>query len=167
MTHQLRTYGILFVFCFLLLAGGWLAAYRLAEPAWEMNHQGYHLAEWPHNAANYLRFGLATRTGLVMDYGWLKPESGFTYRVDHSPMTSLIIMFGYAIFGIHEWSARLAPLMFSLALAALVFLLVRCMAGAGWALLATVFAAFSSGFLFYARLPAPMCWRYPWFWQPS
>ena len=138
-----------------LVTAAWLSSYRLAEPAWEMKHHGYILSEWSHNAANYLRFGLETRTGLVMDYGWLKPGNGFTYRIDHPPLTSLVIALSYAIFGIHEWSARLAPLLFSLALATLVFLFVRRIAGVGWALLATVFAAFSPGFLFYARLPVP------------
>ena len=150
-----RTTLLLALLGLILLTSGWFSAYRLAEPAWEMNHHGYILSEWSHNAANYLRFGLETRTGLVMDYGWLRPENGFTYRIDHPPLTSLLIALSYTVLGIYEWSARFMPLVFSLAMAALIFLFVRRMAGDGWALLATVFAAFSPGLLFYARLPVP------------
>ncbi len=121
-----------------------------------MNHQGYILSEWPHNAANYLRFGiLPTRTGLAMNYGWARPEEGFTYRVDHPPMTSWLIGVSYFLLGIHEWSARLVPLLLSLGLVVLVFILTRQIGAGRWALLAAAFAAYNPGLLYYARCPVP------------
>lgn len=138
-----------------LVVGGWFAAYRLDEPAWEMNHHGYIMAEWPHNAANYLRFGLSTQSGLVMDYGWVPPAEGFTFRIDHPPVTSWTIALSYVLSGIHEWSARLVPLLFSLGLVILLFVLARRISGDGWALLVAVFAIANPAFLYFARLPVP------------
>ncbi len=144
-----------FALLLILLAGAWCAAYRLDEPAWEMNHHGFIMAEWPHNAANLLRFGLATRTGQVTDYGWQVPPTGFSFRIDHPPVLSWTIALSYLLCGVHEWSARLIPLLFSLVMVFLIFVWVRQMASIAWGLLAAVFAAGSPAFLYYARLPVP------------
>ena len=144
-----------FVLLLIVLVGAWCAAYRLDEPAWEMNHHGFIMAEWPHNASNFLRFGLSTRTGQAMDYGWQIPPDGLSFRIDHPPVLSWTIALSYVLFGVHEWSARLVPLLASLVMVVMIFVWVREIAGAGWGLLAATFAIGSPAFLYYARLPVP------------
>lgn len=144
-----------FLIC-ILFAAGWFLPYRLDEPAWEMNHQGYIMAEWPHNAANYLRFGyLDTRFGLVMNYGWSYPAEGFDYRIDHPPLTSILISLSYLVLGVDEWSARLVPLVLSMGIIVLVYVLACGIMGRWWALLAAVLSAATPALLYFARLPVP------------
>lgn len=134
-----------------------LGGYRLAEPVWEAGGHGFVLAEYPYNALNYLRYGyVQTRLGLVMNPAGSNPQEGFRYRVDHGPLTSLLISFAYRLFGVHEWSARLFPVLLSVGTAVVTFFLTRDLTDNRWsALLALFFCALSPMQIYYARLPAP------------
>lgn len=152
---QKIVFGTTLIVVLLLYLG--LSSYRLAEPVWEAGHHGYVLAEYSYNALNYLRYGyIRTRLGLVMNSAGSDPQKGFHYRVDHGPLTSLIMSFSYRIFGVHEWSARLPAVLLSLGTVVVTFLLMRDLTGNRWsALLALFFCALVPVQTYYARLPAP------------
>jgi len=141
----------------ILMLGLGLSSHLIAEPVWEEGSHGYVMAEYPHNALNYLRFGyLRTRLGLVMDYGERIPQEGFTYRVDHPMLPSVLISFFYSALGVSAWSARLAGILFSGGIIVLTLLLARDLTSNIWtALLASFFVALSPVYMFYSRMPAP------------
>jgi len=141
----------------ILLASAALGAHRLDEPPWEASHHGFHMAEYPHNAVNYLRHGtLRTRLGLAMDYGSGTPTDELRYRVDHPFVLPLAISWSYRLFGVHAWSARLVPLLFALGLSVWTALLGYRLTGQRWfAVLVLAGTALSPLMLYYARLPAP------------
>jgi hypothetical protein len=139
----------------ILVLATMFCCYRIAEPGWEELPQGYILGEYLIVARNYLKFGyLATKLGQVIDYGWAKPGSNFTYRIDHPPLLPLLISVSFRLFGIHEWSARLIPVLSSLLIPPLVFILARKWARKKTALLASFFLVLSPMYAYYSRLPA-------------
>ncbi len=75
-------------------------------------------------ARNYLRYGLIkTKLGQVTNFGETNPES-FTYHTHHPPGVPLLLAGSYALFGEHEWVARLTFALFALGSVYLFFLLV-------------------------------------------
>ncbi|HUR20793.1 MAG TPA: glycosyltransferase family 39 protein, partial [Vicinamibacterales bacterium] len=98
-----------------------LLCYEISEPF--VGHHDFNTAYMSTAAGNHLRYGFrATGFGLVMDNGVIDPQS-FTYYVDHPPLVPVIVALSFAIFGEHEWSARLIPVAFSLGTVVLVYLL--------------------------------------------
>ncbi len=80
-------------------------------------------------ARNYLRHGLiATRGGQVCNAGELRPGD-FRFYSHHPPGISLAIVGSFAAFGVHEWSARLVPLLFTLGAAWCLHRVASRMAG--------------------------------------
>jgi hypothetical protein len=144
-------------FTCILLCSAILICYRIDEPLWESGHHGFHMAEYPHNARNYLRFGyLTTRLGLVQNYGNREPAGRFSYRVDHPMLLTVLISYACRIFRAHEWSARLFPVILSLGTSVATFLLALHMSGNRWnAMAALVFCGLSPMITYYGRLPAP------------
>jgi 4-amino-4-deoxy-L-arabinose transferase-like glycosyltransferase len=139
----------------ILILAAILCCYRIAEPGWEELPQGYTLSEYLIVARNYLKFGyFATKFGQVIDYGWTKPEGNFTYRVDHPPLFTLLISLSFRLFGTHEWSVRLIPVLSSLLILLLVFILAREWGGKKTALLASFFLVLTPMHAYYSRLPA-------------
>jgi len=139
----------------ILVFAAMLCCYRIAEPGWEELPQGYILGEYLIVARNYLKFGyLATKLGQVIDYGWAKPGSNFTYRIDHPPLLPLLISVSFRLFGIREWSARLIPVLSSLIIPLLTFILARKWLGKKTALLASLFLVLTPMYAYYSRLPA-------------
>ena len=134
-----------------------LSSYRIGEPVWEASHHGHVMSEYPHNALNYVRFGyLDTRLGLVTNYGENEPKEGFSYRVDHGILTSVLISFCYHVFGVHEWSARLIPVAASVGTSMVTAYLLLLLTNDRWTALAgLVFCSLSPMQTYYARLPAP------------
>jgi len=168
LSQKLRPEYLLLILILVLAAI--LRCYRIAEPGWDGTHyssslhgvsldgwHGYCLCEWGGMARNYLKFGyLETKLGLMMYNGWIKPDfSSYRYRVDHPPLLPLFISLSYRLFGIHEWSTRLVPLLTSLGLLLLVFWLARKLGGKGVALIASLFFALLPAQAYYGTLPVP------------
>lgn len=139
-----------------ILIGLAASAYRINEPLWEDSHHGYLMAEYPQNAVNYLRHGYwNTGFGLVMNLGPGPTPEGYEYRVDHPPLSTILIAVSHQIFGSSDWSSRLPFILWNLAAALATYLLARLIVGRGWiALAALAFCAWSPVLLFYGRLPA-------------
>lgn len=152
---RLAVFGVIFVA--ILLFNIVFTCYRIDEPIWEGGHHGFVMSEYPHNALNYIRFGyLNTKLGLVTNYGNIEPTSGFSYRIDHGFITSILISFSYQLFGLHEWAGRLFPTILSVGTTIVTFFLMLSLSdGYITALIAFGFCALSPMQMYYGRLPAP------------
>jgi len=62
---------------------------------------------------NYLRYGLLTWLAPVITTGQL-PSNELVFYPNHPPLLGWLIATTFALFGEHEWAARLVPLIFSL-----------------------------------------------------
>jgi 4-amino-4-deoxy-L-arabinose transferase-like glycosyltransferase len=100
-------------------------------------------AVWSQAAHNILRAGLTETAGASSGfYFGPLPIPAWGYYLHHPPLLHLAITALFAIFGEHEWVARLVPVGCSLVSTVLLWLLVRSCAGARAATLsAAVFAA--------------------------
>jgi len=150
------------ILALILILATVLNCYKIAEPAWDDTHgraplDGFHgsiLAEYGRVAQNYLKFGyLRTKLGQTTDYGWVEPSESFKYRFDHPPLSPWLISVSFRLFGIHEWSARLIPMLWSLAILPFVFLLVHRLARGRAALLASFLLSLTPLYIYYSRMP--------------
>jgi hypothetical protein len=150
------------VFVFILILATVLSCYRIAEPAWDGTHygsslqgvaldgwHGFTLQEWGNTARNYLKFG---------KHVLARPESTYAYRVDHPILLPLLVSVSFRLFGIHEWSIRLIPVLSSLLMPILVFILVSKWEGKRVALLAAFFLVLTPVYAYYSKLPT---WHIP------
>ncbi|HUT34851.1 MAG TPA: glycosyltransferase family 39 protein [Planctomycetota bacterium] len=110
-----------------LALGAAILATGIAAPwtgSYDANGALYSIA-----ARNYLRHGLiATRGGQVCNAGLLRPQD-FRFYSHHPPGISLSLAASFAVFGEHEWSGRLVPLLFTLGAAALLYFMARELGG--------------------------------------
>ena len=104
-------------------------------------------------ARNHLRHGLAaTRGGQVVNAGRLTPDR-FRFYAHHPSGLSLTLAASFAVCGQHEWSARLVPILFTLAATALLCLVARELAGPWGGLCAGLVFAAQPMVAFYGRMP--------------
>jgi LmbE family N-acetylglucosaminyl deacetylase/4-amino-4-deoxy-L-arabinose transferase-like glycosyltransferase len=121
----------------------WLAVVLSADidRPW-INVLDYNGAVWSQSAHNILRAGLAETLGASSGfYFGPLPIPAWGYYLHHPPLLHLLIAALFAVFGEHEWVARLLPIGCTLASALLLWLLVRSCVGTRTATLsAAVFA---------------------------
>jgi hypothetical protein len=119
---------------------GWVLSRDIQDP-W-IRAVDYNGAVWSQAAHNILRAGLITTWGQSSAYyfGPLPiPPSG--YYLHHPPGLHLVLTALFALFGEHEWVARMLPISCSLASVILLWLLVRsCFGIRAASLSAAVFA---------------------------
>jgi 4-amino-4-deoxy-L-arabinose transferase-like glycosyltransferase len=119
---------------------GWVLSTDVQDP-W-IRLVDYNGAVWSQAAHNILRAGLITTWGQSSAYyfGPLPiPPSG--YYLHHPPGLHLVLTALFALFGEHEWLARILPISCSLASVILLWLLVRsCFGIRAASLSAAVFA---------------------------
>jgi 4-amino-4-deoxy-L-arabinose transferase-like glycosyltransferase len=146
----------------ILILAAVLSCYRIAEPAWDDTHgaapldgfQGSILAEHGNVAQNYVKFGyIRTKLGQTTNHGWVEPSETFEYRFDHPPLLPLALSVSFRLFGIHEWSARLVPVICSMGILLLVFLLAGKLATRRAASLAPFFLVLTPIYAYYSKLP--------------
>jgi len=113
----------------------------LARP-WVADHD-FNGAVWSQCAHNNLRAGLRATLGVPTGfYFGPLPIPAAGYYTHHPPLLPLAVTGMFAVFGEHEWAARLIPIAASLASVVLLWLLLRDLAGARAATLgAAVMAA--------------------------
>lgn len=120
-----------------LLYGLFLRAHGLGDH-WGKGFLGYG-AYYANIARNYIRYGyVTTKLAPVVDVGPVSPDH-FSYYLHHPPLFGLLISLSFRIFGIHEWSARLVPLLFSVGCLVVLYLIARNIWDRRSALLATFF----------------------------
>jgi hypothetical protein len=80
-------------------------------------------------ARNHLRYGYAaTRFGVVENED-VVPVEWFRYYPDHPPLVPVLVSLSFQLFGEHEWSARLVPIVFTLGSTVLIYLLGSALGG--------------------------------------
>ena len=109
------------------------------EP-WIGAHNAWGGAFYSNVARNFVRYGLETRLAPVVNTGMVDP-SQFEVYYHHPVLSMLLTSVSFRVFGEHEWSARLAPLIFSLLTLLLVFRGARRWFGDATALVALAFMA--------------------------
>ncbi|HID62063.1 MAG TPA: glycosyltransferase family 39 protein, partial [Anaerolineae bacterium] len=154
------------ILALILILAAVISCYRIAEPAWDRAHvinyggavDGWHgslLTEWAGVARNYLKFDYP-ETGLGQAaYVTQEDPTLFHHRVDYPPLFPLLVALSFRLFGVHEWSARLVPLLSSAGLLLLVFWLGRKLGGKRVALTASFFFALLPMQVYYSTLTDP------------
>jgi len=103
-------------------------------------------------AKHYIQYGyVGTRLGMVMDS---HPDGTYDYYLSHPPLFPILISLAYRVFGVHEWSTRLIPILFSLGSALLLYLLAYRIRGPLYALIAICLLIPMPMFAFFGRLPS-------------
>jgi 4-amino-4-deoxy-L-arabinose transferase-like glycosyltransferase len=126
-------------------------AFRLQNftAPWVGGHNAWGGAFYGNVARNFLQYGVReTRLAPVVSTGLVDP-SRFEFYYHHPPLTMWLTAAGFAAFGVHEWVARLAPLVFSLLTIVLVAGFARRLFGPSAALLAALFMAVIPGDVYY------------------
>lgn len=106
---------------------------------WGADNLGYGGAFFSIAARNYLRYGYLA-TGLLPVITPAGPPSPPVYYTHHPPLFGLAVSASFAVFGEHEWSARLVPLSCSAVSLGLLFHLARRFYGERVALLTLAIA---------------------------
>ncbi|HWN81624.1 MAG TPA: glycosyltransferase family 39 protein, partial [Candidatus Udaeobacter sp.] len=97
----------------ILMYAAAIRAFNLTEP-WGRHLLGINGAWHSIIGRNLLRHGfLATRGAPILNPGQSAPGE-WTYYLHHPPLLSWIVALSFRLFGVHEWSARLVALLFSL-----------------------------------------------------
>jgi 4-amino-4-deoxy-L-arabinose transferase-like glycosyltransferase len=128
-----RTYWLAVV---LVTAVGIVLRAQTLTDTWTGVHNAWGGAFYGNVARNFLRYGYwATSFAPVVNSGVVDPRF-FDIYYHHPPLTAWLTSVSFLIFGVHEWSARLVPLLFSLGTMALVFRFTKAEYGKGAALCA-------------------------------
>lgn len=100
-------------------------------------------------AQNHLRYGFAlTRAVPVVNLIDGTPN----YYRSHPPLVPILIALSFKMFGIHEWSARLVPIIFSLLELLFFYLLIEFISGKRTALFSSIVMIFLPMFNYYGRI---------------
>jgi hypothetical protein len=92
---------------------------------------------------NFLKYGyVRTRFGTAVNTGPV-PDQEFTYYLHHPPLFYFLVSFSYRLFGVHEWSARIVPILFSIVSLLFFFRFTRKL----WGVEAAYFSSFVLAFL--------------------
>jgi hypothetical protein len=109
------------VLLLLVIAAALVRSRGIDRPWSHGDHNGWGGAFYSNIARNYVRYGyLETRFAPVISTGNSPPEER-RYYLTHPPFIGLAVSVAFHLFGEHEWSARLVPLLFGLGSIVLVF----------------------------------------------
>lgn len=109
----------------LVIAAALVRSRGIDRPWSHGDHNGWGGAFYSNIARNYVRYGyLETRFAPVISTGNVPPEER-RYYLTHPPFIGLAVSVAFHLFGEHEWSARLVPLLFGLGSIVLVFRIGR------------------------------------------
>lgn len=74
------------------------------------------------------------------------------YHLGHPPLLQILVSISYFLFGIHEWSARFVPLLFSLGSIILFYLLVQKIRDKKTSMIASFFMSFIPMSAYFGRI---------------
>ncbi len=101
---------------------------------------------------NYLEYGyLSTQFAPVMNVG-AATEREFSYYLNYPHLYVLLISFSFHTFGVHEWSARLVGIVFSLGNIIMLYLIARKLWGKKIAVISSLFLVLTPLFAFFGRV---------------
>ena len=134
--HGLTPVLVLLVFT----AACYLRMQSFLQP-WIGGHNAWGGAMYGNIARNYLIYGYGTTLlGPVANTGPVTPAE-FEFYYHYPPLQVLLVSLSYQVFGVHEWSARLVSLLFSLLSMGVVYAFARRAFAAPAAPLALLFLA--------------------------
>lgn len=124
----------------IIVTGAYLRSHDLLRP-WVGRHNAWGGAMYGNIARNFVKYGYwTTQFGPVANSGYVSPDK-FEYYYHYPPLLVWLVSLSFHAFGVHEWSARVVPLFFSLALMGLVFIFARRLFSENIALSALLFSA--------------------------
>lgn len=128
--------------------GGAVRTVEFLDP-WVGQHNAWGGAYYGNIAQNYVEYGYGqTSFGPVANFGRVEPEN-FEFYYHYPPLLVLAVSASFHLFGVHEWSARIVPLVFSLATIILLFAFARSLYSTPVALIAALFLAVTPGTAYY------------------
>jgi 4-amino-4-deoxy-L-arabinose transferase-like glycosyltransferase len=92
---------------------------------WPDDYRGWGAAFYSNVARNHITFGFAETKGAMVPTLNPRNPSEFDFYVDHPPMLGWLLAGSFTVFGYSDWSARLVPLLFSLAVLPVLYAVVR------------------------------------------
>ena len=124
----------------IILVGVFLRSQDILTP-WTGVHNAWGGAVLGNIARNYLKYGYTeTKLGQVSNTGLAEPAE-FEFYLHYPPLSVLLTSVSFHLFGVHEWSARLVPWIFSVLILGLTYLVARRLYGQRVALLAAAMCA--------------------------
>lgn len=104
-------------------------------------------------ARNYLRYGyLKLGFAPVNNAGIVNEDAEFVYDNHYPPLLPILLSFSFRIFGVHEWSARLVPVIFSLATVVMVIKLGKMFGAAASGYRAGLLMSVTPMFIYYGKM---------------
>ena len=124
--------------------------YEVDEP-W-IGLKDYNGAIYGIMSRNFVKYGyLRTRFGPAVNTGPVHDDE-FTYYLHHPPLFYFLVSFSFRLFGVHEWSARLVPILFSIVSLFFFNKLVRRIWGIEEAYFSTLLLALLPMNLYFSRV---------------
>ena len=137
-THD-RAFAIIFFFAILV------RCYEITLPYMKIYEGGFQEII----AINHLKYGFLN-THFVSILGNLHGQN--IYHLSHPPLLQILLAISFKIFGTHEWSARLVPILFSLGGIVLIYLTVQKVWDKKIALISSIFVAFMPMSAYFGRI---------------
>jgi len=120
------------------------------KPFVDINH--YNDAAFANMGRNYLKLGFwETKLGPVWEVNPKQPKPYF-YYLHHPPLVALLTGVSFSIFGVHEWSARIIPILFSLGSLILIYLITKKLYDRKRAVVSLFFAAIMPLFFIFGKM---------------
>lgn len=114
--------GILMTLLVLVVGSGVILRGRDAFGPWDGRHKAWGGAVYGNIARNLLRYDVAeTFFAPLTNTGPVVSQAEFEYYYHYPPLVVSMVAASFRVFGVHEGSARVVPLAFSLLTMALVF----------------------------------------------
>lgn len=138
----------IFALVAIVLAGTALRLRHVTRP-WVGLHNAWGGAMYGNIARNFINYGyVETGFAPVANFGRV-PADQFVYYYHYPPLLVWLVSLSYHAFGVSEWSARVVPLLFSVASIVAVFALAQRLFGKAVGLLSALLMAVVPGGAYY------------------
>ncbi|MCR4324898.1 MAG: glycosyltransferase family 39 protein [Candidatus Curtissbacteria bacterium] len=135
----------------ILVSASIVLSLNINKPFW--GHHDWNGAWYSNFARNFLRYGLIeTKFGSVMNTGVVSPD-GFHFFTHYPPLLPILLFLSFSTFGIHEWSARLVPLIFTLATIVAIYAIGNIFFNKRIAILAALFSTVMPIVIYFGKMP--------------
>ncbi len=118
-----------------------------------IGHHDWNSVWYSNIARNFTRYGfIQTKFGQVTNNDFVSAPY-FSYFTHYPPLLPILISISFRVFGIHEWSARLVPLLFSLGTIAAVYFLTLKFFDKKTAILASAISTVLPIMIYFGKMP--------------
>jgi hypothetical protein len=146
LTSRLKTINMYdCAFVAVLIAAALVRCYDISQPYCKIYESGFQEII----AKNHYYYSF-TQTNFLSVVSVVNGEN--IYHLNHPPLLQILIALSYSLFGVHEWSARLVPILFSLSSIVLLYIIVQILFNKETALLASICASFMPMSAYFGRI---------------